>query len=64
VNLVWSRSRGPRAADNPWEATTLEWTTTSPPPHENFHVMPSVHRGPYDYSVPGARADFLPQSQP
>jgi cytochrome c oxidase subunit 1 len=64
ANLVVSLRRGARTTDNPWEATTLEWTTTSPPPHENFHVTPSVHRGPYDYSVPGARADFLPQSQP
>src|SRR5205807_645422 len=33
-NLVWSRFRGPRATDNPWEATTLEWATTSPPPFD------------------------------
>jgi cytochrome c oxidase subunit I len=64
VNLFWSIRHGAPASDNPWDATTLEWTTTSPPPHENFAETPRVHRGAYDYSVPGATADFLPQSQP
>jgi cytochrome c oxidase subunit 1 len=64
VNLIWSLRRGERTNHNPWEATTLEWTTTSPPPHDNFAVTPAVHRGPYDYSVPGAAADFVPQTQP
>jgi cytochrome c oxidase subunit 1 len=63
ANLAWSVVRGRRTSDNPWEATTLEWTTSSPPPPENFAATPSVHRGAYDYSVPGAAADFLPQSQ-
>ena len=63
VNLVWSLARGRRASDNPWEATTLEWTTSSPPPHDNFAVAPIVCRGPYDYSVPGAGTDFLPQTR-
>jgi cytochrome c oxidase subunit 1 len=64
ANLAWSLKYGARTSDNPWESTTLEWTTTSPPPHDNFPATPTVHRGPYDYSVPGAPADFLPQSQP
>jgi len=63
VNFFWSLARGRRSAENPWQATTLEWTTTSPPPAENFASPPSVHRGPYDYSLPGASADFVPQSQ-
>jgi cytochrome c oxidase subunit I len=63
VNLVWSLVRGARTSENPWDATTLEWATTSPPPHGNFPALPEVYRGPYDYSVPGAAADFLPQSQ-
>jgi cytochrome c oxidase subunit 1 len=63
VNLFWSIRRGARTTDNPWEATTLEWTTTSPPPHDNFATPPQVCRGPYDYSLPGASADFVPQSQ-
>jgi len=64
VNLFWSLRRGPAAAGNPWDATTLEWTTTSPPPHDNFAALPTVYRGAYDYSVPGAAADFTPQTQP
>src|SRR5207253_2603444 len=35
-NVIWSRFRGPKATDNPWEATTLEWSTSSPPPFDNF----------------------------
>ena len=64
VNLFWSLKRGVRTDDNPWQATTLEWTTTSPPPVHNFAAEPRVHRGPYEYSVPGAAADFTPQDQP
>jgi len=40
---------GEKASDNPWGATTLEWTTASPPPHHNFHKKPVVTGGPYDY---------------
>ena len=64
VNVFWSLGRGRAVADNPWGATTLEWTTTSPPPHGNFHVTPTVYRGAYDYSLPGSTADFAPQTQP
>ena len=39
-------------SDNPWEATTLEWSTPTPPPHGNFVKEPVVYRGPYEYSVP------------
>jgi cytochrome c oxidase subunit 1 len=63
VNFFRSITRGERVSDNPWEATTLEWTTTSPPPHDNFGRTPTVHRGPYDYSMPGAKTDFTPQTQ-
>ena len=63
ANLAWSLARGPRTTDNPWRATTLEWTTSSPPPHANFPVAPSVHRGPYDYSPAGAAEDFVSQGQ-
>jgi cytochrome c oxidase subunit 1 len=62
-NLVWTLAKGRRAAENPWQATTIEWSTTSPPPHENFHATPTAHRGPYEYSVPGAGADFTPQTE-
>jgi cytochrome c oxidase subunit 1/cytochrome c oxidase subunit I+III len=40
---VWvSLRRGPRAGDNPWDAPTLEWATTSPPPAYNFAVLPVI----------------------
>jgi len=65
VNLVWSIFRGARASDNPWEATTLEWVTATPPPHDNFGgKLPVVHRGPYEYSVPGESNDYSPQTEP
>ena len=50
-------------SDNPWEATTLEWQTPTPPPHGNFDRPMEVHRGPYEYSVPGQSSDFTPQNQ-
>ena len=65
VNLFWSMKYGKKAADNPWEATTLEWTTATPPPHDNFGGrVPVVHNGPYEYSVPGAAKDYVMQSDP
>lgn len=50
--------------DNPWDATTLEWDTPTPPGHGNFTKEIVVYRGPYEYSVPGADKDFTPQSEP
>jgi cytochrome c oxidase subunit 1 len=64
-NLVWSAFKGKKAGENPWEATTLERTTTSPPPHDNFAgVLPVVYRGPYEFAVPGAPNDFIMQNEP
>jgi cytochrome c oxidase subunit 1 len=64
VNLIWSWAKGRKASDNPWEATSLEWTIPSPPPHDNFFgIEPTVHRGPYEYSVPGASKDYLMQTE-
>jgi cytochrome c oxidase subunit 1 len=40
---------GEKAGDNPWGGKTLEWTTASPPPHENFLKTPIVTAGPYEY---------------
>ncbi len=40
---------GPKASANPWGAKTLEWTTPSPPPHDNFAVTPTITAGPYEY---------------
>jgi cytochrome c oxidase subunit I len=63
-NLFWSMWRGARAAVNPWEATTLEWTVPSPPPHDNFGGADVVvHHGPYEYSVPGAASDRVMQTE-
>ncbi len=65
VNLFWSMFKGPKASDNPWEATTLEWTTATPPPHDNFGgVTPVVNHGPYEYGVPGAPKDYVMQTDP
>ena len=64
-NLIWSIFKGKKAGANPWEATTLEWITDSPPPHDNFAgVMPTVYRGPYEFAVPGAPNDFIMQTEP
>ena len=63
ANFFVSLFRGQRAVDNPWNANTLEWVTTSPPPLENFHKVPMVYRGPYEYSSPQAEEDWLPQNQ-
>jgi cytochrome c oxidase subunit 1 len=64
-NLFWSIFKGKRAPENPWDATTLEWVTTSPPPHDNFAGhLPVVYRGPYEFAVPGAPNDFVMQTEP
>jgi cytochrome c oxidase subunit 1 len=65
-NLGWSLFRGRPSGGNPWRATTLEWQTPqTPPAHGNWgKELPVVYRWPYDYSVPGAAEDFIPQNQP
>lgn len=50
ANLILSLRRGEKASANPWGGQTLEWTVSSPPPTENFHKIPMVTKGPYDYS--------------
>jgi cytochrome c oxidase subunit 1 len=60
-NFFWSAWKGERVGKNPWHSTTLEWQAPSPPPHGNFLEEPRVHRGPYEYSVPGASEDYTPQ---
>jgi cytochrome c oxidase subunit I len=65
INFFVSMKKGkPVTSDNPWGATTLEWQTPTPPPHGNFDKPIEVHRGPYEYSVPGAARDFTPQTEP
>jgi len=54
--LLWSLKYGEVAGDNPWQATGLEWQTTSPPPTHNFHETPIVTSSPYDY---GKQAEVI-----
>jgi cytochrome c oxidase subunit 1 len=63
VNFFWSLFAGKKAEINPWQANSLEWTAPSPPPHGNFAVTPVVYRGPYEYSSPEVKEDWLPQSK-
>jgi cytochrome c oxidase subunit 1 len=61
-NLFWSMFKGEKAAQNPWEATTLEWTVPSPPPFDNFGGKhPVVYHGAYEFGVPGAAQDYIMQ---
>ena len=65
INVFWSIKHGEKIKnDNPWNSTTLEWQTPTPPPHGNFDHAPQVYRGPYEYSVPGHATDFTPQNEP
>lgn len=62
VNFFWSVRKGEKVGENPWGATTLEWAAApTPPPHGNFLTIPEVYRGPYEYSLPGYKEDFVPQ---
>ncbi|HKA37148.1 MAG TPA: cbb3-type cytochrome c oxidase subunit I [Thermoanaerobaculia bacterium] len=65
-NFFLSMRRGKIAGPNPWRANTLEWQTSSPPPHENFigAELPTVYRGPYEYSAPERADDHWPQNEP
>jgi cytochrome c oxidase subunit 1 len=64
-NFFYSIFRGPKAPQNPWNSTTLEWTTPVEHIHGNWPgELPTVHRWPYDYSKPGASQDFIPQTTP
>ncbi len=65
INFFWAMQKGEKVvSDNPWESTTLEWQTPTPPPHGNFEKPMEVFRGPYEYSVPGHPRDFVPQNEP
>jgi cytochrome c oxidase subunit 1 len=64
-NFFYSIFRGRRATQNPWNSTTLEWTTPINPGHGNWPgEIPAVYRWPYDYSKPGSEVDFIPQNVP
>jgi len=66
VNIIWSLKSGKKSERNPWKAASLEWQTPDfPPVHGNWgDKLPSVYRWAYDYSVPGAHDDFIPQNTP
>ena len=65
-NVIMSWISGPRAPKNPWNSSTLEWTAASPPPHGNWpEGLPTVYRGPYEYSHPdNKKSDYWPQNEP
>ncbi|MFN0088906.1 MAG: cbb3-type cytochrome c oxidase subunit I [Acidimicrobiales bacterium] len=57
-NMIWSAFKGPKAPANPWNATTLEWQVSSPPPHHNFPSLPEVVATPYTYGSSQVHARF------
>ncbi|WP_088241822.1 cytochrome c oxidase subunit I [Calothrix rhizosoleniae] len=57
VNVIWNWMFGAKASDNPWQALTLEWMTTSPPAIENFEGQPVLKTGPYDYGMEREETD-------
>ena len=64
IILTLFKKKDKVADPNPWNSTTLEWACPSPPiGHGNFEKEPVVYRGPYEYSVPGHKTDFSPQSE-
>ena len=60
------QKKGIVAEKNPWKAASLEWQTPEQPPvHGNFgKELPVIFRWAYDYSVPGAEDDYIPQNVP
>src|SRR6266851_3356283 len=64
-NLIHSRFWGKPASDNPWEATSLEWSTATPPPFDNFGSKhPVVYHDPYQYGVQSSVGDYVMQTSP
>jgi cytochrome c oxidase subunit 1 len=65
-NMIHSRFWGKPAPLNPWEATSLEWSTpSSPPPFDNFGgKLPVVYHDPYQYGVEGSSGDYVMQTSP
>jgi len=63
-NVFISLRNGKKAGNNPWKANTLEWVAPSPPGHGNFEELPTVYRGPYEYSHPDREEDYWPQNEP
>ena len=65
-NLFYSRYKGAIAPANPWEATSLEWSTpSSPPPFDNFGgKLPVVYHDPYQYGIESSTGDYVMQDSP
>ena len=64
-NVIWSLIKGRYAPANPWEAASLAWTVSSPPPWENFETPPRVYCGPHEYGIPQLNErDWLAQDDP
>jgi len=64
-NFIHSYFWGKPAPDNPWQATSLEWSTTSPPPFDNFGgKLPVVYHDPYQYGIEGSTEDYVMQTDP
>jgi cytochrome c oxidase subunit 1 len=60
VYFIWSLKKGPKATQNPWRATGLEWEEVpSPPPTHNFERIPIVEREAYDYEWMDGRDDSI-----
>jgi cytochrome c oxidase subunit I len=65
LNFFYSIFKGKKSPQNPWRSNTLEWTAPVKHLHGNWPGdIPEVHRWPYDYSKPGAKEDFIPQTVP
>ncbi|MFN3162220.1 MAG: cbb3-type cytochrome c oxidase subunit I [Pseudohongiellaceae bacterium] len=65
-NIIMTLVNGKKSEKNPWGSASLEWQTPDmPPKHGNWgDELPTVYRWAYDYSVPGAHQDFIPQNTP
>jgi cytochrome c oxidase subunit I len=65
INFFGSMYFGKKETDNPWHAASLEWDTETPPPHGNWRgEVPTVYRGPHEYSRPDMEEDYIMQSTP
>ena len=65
INFLYSLFKGVRAPANPWDAGSLAWTVSSPPPEHNYVTPPRVFCGPHEYGVPSlTNGDWLSQTDP
>lgn len=66
INFIWTLLKRPKTTENPWQAASLAWTTSSPPPAHNFDETPVVTCGPHEFGVPGlpSEKDYLMQNDP